>query len=316
MKIVVSEIIWPIGIDLIKQKNWTVVYDPDLWTDNEKLLFELEDADALIVRNQTKVDAKMMETAKQLKVIGRLGVGLDNIDLKAASERKVPVIFAKNANATSVSEYVISAMLSSNRSLNSASENVKNGKWNRRRYTGNEIYGKTLGLIGVGEIGHRVAKHAHMLGLNVLGYDPFITPYEFSVMESGIELVKLQDILIHSNFISLHVPLTDKTRNLIDADLMSKMKSTTWIINTSRGGIVNEKDLYKALQNKTISGAFLDVLEIEPPEKDHPLLGLDNCMITPHIAGLTEESQNRTSRLVANELIGELEGKVSLCRVK
>jgi D-3-phosphoglycerate dehydrogenase len=314
MKIVISELIWPNGIDLIKRKDWTSVYDPDLWKDREKLLFELKDADALIVRNQTKVNPELLNTAKQLKVIGRLGVGLDNIDLKATSEKDAAVVFAKNANATSVSEYVISAMFSSSRSLDAASIDVKNGDWDRKKHTGNEIYGKTLGLIGVGEIGHRVAKHARMLGLDVIGYDPFITPFEFPIMESGIDLVKLDDILNRSDFISLHVPLTPQTRNLINADLLSKMKPTAWIINTSRGKILNEKDLYKALQHKSISGAFLDVLKVEPPEKENPLLGLDNCVITPHIAGLTEESQLRTSKIVVDEVIGELEGKVSLCR--
>jgi D-3-phosphoglycerate dehydrogenase len=316
MKIVITELIWPIGIELLEQKKWTVIYHPELWKDQDKLSLELKDADALIVRNQTQVNAELLASANQIKVIGRLGVGLDNIDLKAASQKNVTVVFGKNANATSVAEYVISAMFSFNRLLDEGSRDVKSGNWNRKKFTGSEIYGKTLGLIGIGEIGHRVAKRAKALGLHVLGYDPYVTPFDFPVMESGIHLVRLEEILEQSDFISLHVPLTPATRNLINQELLSKMKSTACVINTSRGGIVNEDDLYIALQNNTISGAVLDVLEQEPPNKDHPLLHLDNCIITPHIAGLTEESQIRTSKMVAEEVIGELEGKVSLCRVR
>jgi D-3-phosphoglycerate dehydrogenase len=316
MKIVVTELIWSIGIQMLEQKGWTVIYDPELWKDQDKLTFELKHADGLIVRNQTQVNAGLLKSANQLKVVGRLGVGLDNIDLKAASEKDIVVVYGKNANATSVAEYVISSMFSCSRLLDEASKDVKNGNWDRKRFTGSEIFGKTIGLIGIGEIGHRVAMRARVLGLNVIGFDPYVTPFDFPVMESSIRLVSLEEVLEQSDFISLHVPLTEETRNLINKDSMSKMKPTAFIINTSRGGIVNEDDLYIALENKTISGAVLDVLEQEPPNKDHPLLHLDNCLITPHIAGLTEESQVRTSKMVADEVIGELEGKVSLCRVR
>lgn len=315
MKVVIAELNWPEGIQLLKQQDHTVVYDPELWKKVNHLKTELADADALIVRNQTQVNADLLKSAKRLKVIGRLGVGLDNIDLKTAEENNIPVVFAKNANAISVAEYVISALFSSTRLLSDASEDVKVGNWSRKKFTKNELYGKTLGLIGIGEIGHRVATRASALGLKVVGYDPFITPFDFPVMESGILPVQREEVLTQSDFISLHVPRTEQTHHLINKDAMDKMKSTSLIINSARGGIIHEADLYTALLNNTIGGAVLDVLETEPPESDMPLLGLQNCIVTPHIAGLTEESQVRTSEMVANEIIGELNGNVSLCRV-
>jgi D-3-phosphoglycerate dehydrogenase len=315
MKIVITELIWPIGIERLENMGWTVVYDPGLWKDSQGLAEQIQDADALIVRNQTQVTDELLEQGKGIKVVGRLGVGLDNIDLSAASVRNVVVVFGKNANATSVAEYVIGAIFTSIRSLTEASVDVKQGNWNRKRFTGGEISGKVLGLIGVGEISHRVAVRARALGMRVIGYDPFVSSYDFPVAESGVELVELEKLYSESDFISLHVPLTVQTRNMIDRDAMKRMKSSAYIINSSRGGIINEDELVYALENKVIAGAVLDVLEQEPPAADHPLMGLDNCIITPHIAGLTEESQVRTSELVANEVIHELEGRKSLCRV-
>jgi D-3-phosphoglycerate dehydrogenase len=315
MKIVISELNWPIGIELLEQRGWQVVYDPGLWSDRNRLRAELKDADALIVRNQTQVNKDLIDGLPKLKVIGRLGVGLDNIDLQLAKDRNLVVVYGKNANAASVAEYVIASLFVSSRLLPESSADVKNGGWNRKKYTGTEIYGKTIGLIGVGEIGHRVAVRAQALGMRVLGYDPFVAAYDFPFMESGIQPASLDEVLRHSDFISLHVPLTAQTRNLIDRHALGKMKTTAQLINTSRGGIINEDDLYLALAEKRIARAVLDVLEQEPPAKDHPLLHLRNCLITPHIAGLTEESQIRTSEMVANEVILELEGKTSLCRV-
>jgi len=315
MKIVISELNWPVGIELLLQKGWKVIYDPNLWSDNVRLSRELSDADALIVRNQTKVDKELLAHGGRLKVIGRLGVGLDNIDLQFASAHDIPIVFAKNANANSVAEYVVSAMLSYCRPLMEAATDVKEGKWNRKRFTRVEIYGKTLGLIGYGDVGHRVAIRAKALGMTVLGYDPFVGAYDFAVTESGIRPAPLEQLYRSADFISLHVPLTKQTVNLIHEGALQQMRPNVVLINSSRGGIINEHDLHKALQQNTISGAFLDVLGQEPPEPDHPLLALDNCWITPHIAGLTEESQVRTSEMVATEVIRELEGTPSLCRV-
>lgn len=172
MKVVITELNWPIGIEILQSKGWEIVYRPDLWKDRETLQHELVNADALIVRNQTKVDKELLSWDHQLKVIGRLGVGLDNIDLQATTERDIKVVFGRNANATSVAEYVIAAIFSFSRLLKEASEEVKAGNWDRKTYTGMEVYGKTLGLIGLGEIGHRVAARARAMGMHVVGFDP------------------------------------------------------------------------------------------------------------------------------------------------
>ncbi|OXM16295.1 hydroxyacid dehydrogenase [Paenibacillus herberti] len=315
MKAIITELNWPIGIELLQEQGWEVLYDPELWKDRERLQMELQNAEVIIVRNQTKVDAELLGWGNQLRVIGRLGVGLDNIDLQTAADRNIPIIFGKNANATSVAEYVISGLFASARFLHGADRDVKSGGWNRKKYTGVEVAGKTLGLIGVGEIGHRVAVRARALGLKVIGYDPFVAPYDFPAAESGIELVEMDRVLAESDYISLHVPLTAHTRHLFNREIFHKMKRTAIIINSARGGIIHEVELNEALENGVISGAILDVLEQEPPPPDHPLLKRPNCLITPHIAGLTEESQIRTAELVSNEIISEMEGKPSLCRV-
>jgi D-3-phosphoglycerate dehydrogenase/(S)-sulfolactate dehydrogenase len=316
MKIVITELNWPEGIEILEAKGWDVVYDPALWQDRARLRDELRNADALIVRNQTQVDAELLGWEHRLKVIGRLGVGLDNLDLPSAAARGIPIVYAKDANAISVAEYVLAGIFQFCRKLREGSADVKTGGWNRKLFTGEELYGKTLGLIGTGEIGHRVAARARAMGMHVIGFDPFVTPYSFAVMETGIEPVELDRLFRESDFISLHAPLTPDTRNLINADAFRRMKPSAVVINSARGGLVNEADLNAALERGTIAGALLDVLEQEPPPKDHPLFRHDNCIITPHIAGLTEASQQRTSRMVSVEVARELEGRPSLCRVR
>jgi D-3-phosphoglycerate dehydrogenase/(S)-sulfolactate dehydrogenase len=312
MKIVVSEFIWEEGLQILSEQG-DVVYDADLW--KKDLARELVDADALVVRNQTRVTREMIRGASRLKVIGRLGVGLDNIDLAAAREAGIPVVYARNANAISVAEYVFAAMLTFARRLEEATAHVKGGGWNRRLYTRMELYGKTLGLIGTGEIGTRLAHRAQAFGMKILGYDPFIPPYEVACTEFGVQLTDLETVLSRADFVSLHVPLNSATRNLINRETLALMKPSAYLINTSRGGVVNEDDLYHALKEGRISGAALDVLVQEPPQ-DSPLFKLDNVILTPHIAGLTEEAQVKTSVLVAQEVVKILRGEPSSCVVK
>ncbi|RSL33528.1 hydroxyacid dehydrogenase [Salibacterium salarium] len=307
MKVVISELNWPVGIDLLKEKGFDVIYDPELWKNREALEKEVEHADALIVRNQTQVDETLLRKGPQLKMVGRLGVGLDNIDLDALATFNVELTTAKNANAISVAEYVLSAMFHVTRPLKEASEDVKAGNWNRRRFTTGELYGKTLGMIGIGETGQRVAARAKALGLNVIGYDPFVKPYDYPVMETGIDTMEVEEVLKKSDFVSLHVPLTPQTKNLLNKDRMKQMKPNSWIINSSRGGVVNEDDLCDILKDQVIEGAFLDVIENEPIHENHPLLDIDQCYITPHIAGLTEEAQSRTSKMIAEAVIEKLD---------
>src|SRR5690606_30392483 len=175
--------------------------------------------------------------------IGRLGVGLDNIDLKGARERNIPVVSARNANATSVAEYVMAAMLDASRPLQAADADVREGNWNRKLFTGYELNNRTLGLVGMGEIAHRVAKRAKAFGMNVIGFDPFVAPFDHVVQETGIKQVDLEELLKTSDFISVHVPLTNGTRHLINRDNMRSMKDHAYIINSARGGIVHEGDL-------------------------------------------------------------------------
>lgn len=315
VKVIISELNWPEGIDIL-QEHAEVVYDQKLWEVRERLLEEVQSADILIVRNQTKVDKKLLSVARKLRVIGRLGVGIDNIDLEECKERNISVIYAKNANAISVAEYVISSILISNRNLLEATTDVKTGGWNRRRFTGMEVYGKTLGLIGLGEIGIRIATRAKALGINVIGSDPFLGPYDFAYAEVGVEAVSLEALLSRSDFISLHVPLTPKTRYLISEEELGRVKKDVTIINTSRGGIIQEEVLYTFLKDHPNAHAVLDVLEQEPPQSAHRLFQLDNVILTPHIAGLTEQSQQKTSVMIAQEVLNEIKHNTSTCKVK
>ncbi|MFB5265576.1 hydroxyacid dehydrogenase [Paenibacillus enshidis] len=315
MKIVIVEHITDSGLRILQDSGHEVQYDPELWADRERLEEAAASAQALIVRNQARVDASLLAEMEKRTVIGRLGVGLDNIDLDEAKRRGIAVIRAKNANASSVAEYVLAAIFTFTRPLLAASDDVKAGNWDRKRFGGHEVAGKTLGLIGVGEIGHRTAVRAKALGMKVVGSDPQLSAYDFAAAESGIRLAAMEEVLQNSDFISLHVPLLPETKGLIHQAAIEQMQPHAVLINTSRGGVVDEQALYEALLHKRIAGAMLDVLSAEPPDPNHPLLSLKNCIITPHVAGLTEEANHRTSTLVASELLKELQGVRSLCRV-
>lgn len=312
MRFLVPELIWPEGLEELEAAG-EVAYDPELWQRTEELIEGVTSADALIVRNQTQVDAALIEAAPSLKAIGRLGVGLDNIDLEAANSREIPVVFARKANATSVAEYVMAAIMLRSRNLFAADEDVKRGGWDRKRFTGSEIHRKTLGLVGVGEISHRVARRASAFGMRVIGNDPYVAPYDFPVAELGVEMAEMETLLSSSDFVSIHVPLNPDTKNLFSLETFRMMKPDAVLINTSRGEVVNETDLALALDEGIIGCAVLDVLEEEPPPEDQPLLGNDRVVITPHVAGLTEEAQVNTSVLVAREVIKVLRGEKSLC---
>ncbi len=210
----------------------------------------------------------------------------------------------------------MAAMLSCSRNLSAANEDVRCGHWDRRRFTGSELYGKCLGLIGVGEIAQRVARRASAFGMRLVGHDPYVAAYDYPVTEAGIRLVEMNTLLASADFVSLHVPLDRGTRGLFSLPVFEKMKRTAWIINTSRGGIIEETDLARALDEEMIGGAVLDVLEEEPATSDNPLLKRERAVLTPHVAGLTEEAQVRTSVLVAEEIVKVLQGKDSLCKVR
>lgn len=316
LKILVTEIMWNDGIEDLRKKGYKVDYDMELSRKRDELLKILPDYDAVIVRNETKVDTAFLDAAEQTRVIGRLGVGLDNIHVEEARARNIPVITARNANATSVSEYVMAAMLDASRPLTEADQDVKQGNWNRKLFTGNELNGRVLGLIGMGEIAHRVAKRAKVFGMEVIGYDPFVAPFDHVVQETGIEKVdQLGELLRASDFISIHVPLTSQTKYMMNHKTFGLMKPGAYLINSARGGLINEQAIVDAVTEKKIAGAYLDVLEKEPIDKHSALANIEAIKLSPHIAGSTVEAQSRTAMLIAAEVDKVLNGQASLCRV-
>lgn len=307
--IVVTELLAPPGPALLEASGRRVIAGEQLWKDTPRLLSILQDAEALIVRNQTQVTAQLLEAAPHLRVVGRLGVGLDNIDLAAARTRGVTVTAARNANAIAVAEYVLAAMLHVTRNLTAADASVRAGAWDRVHFGGNELWGRTLGLIGVGEIGRRVALRARAFGMHVIGYDPLVGPYDFAPAEQSITLLPLDDVLARADVVSLHVPLIAATRHLINAERLARMQPHATLINTARGGIVDETALLNALNSGQLHRAVLDVREIEPPPADDPLRTCDAVLLTPHIAGLTAQAQERTSQLVIADVLRVLAGE-------
>jgi D-3-phosphoglycerate dehydrogenase len=306
--IVVSEFIAPSGADLLAASGRKVISEPTLWREPERLQQALAEAEALIVRNQTQVTAHLLAQAPHLRVIGRLGVGLDNIDLVAARQRGIVVTAGRNANAIAVAEYVMAALLHDARDLATADASVRGGAWDRQRFGGFELWGRTLGLIGVGEIGRRVAKRARAFGMQVIGYDPLVGPYDFAPGEQEIALLALDEVLSHADAISLHVPLIPATRHLINAERLRLLRPNAILINSARGGIIDETALLEALNVGHLRRAVLDVREIEPPPLDDPLRACSSVILTPHIAGLTAEAQERTARLVVTDVLQVLAG--------
>lgn len=308
MSIIISEDLWwPISDSFLSKHD--VHYDATLVAKPDMLRAKMADATALIVRNKTNVNSDLLNHAKHLKIVGRLGVGLDNIDVLACRERGIQVVSARGCNATSVAEYVLACLFHHSRFLSRCSDNVKSGDWNRAFGTGQEIYQKTLGLIGVGDIGQRVAYRAKAFGMNVLAYDPFVFASSSLVQDLGVKLVGLDELLEQSHFASIHVPLTPQTRHLIGEAQLRLMRDDSVIINTARGGIVDESALYQVLVDSPERAAFLDVLEHEPPAADDLLLSLPNAMFTPHVAGVTKESSTRVAEFILQQVDHALDGK-------
>jgi D-3-phosphoglycerate dehydrogenase len=268
----------------------------------EELLHIVEDIDGMIV-GLDPISEKVIDKGKKLKVISKYGVGLDNIDLEAAKKNGVKVTFTPGANNESVADFAFSLMLSLSRSVNRLDKIVRNNDW--RKLIGTEIYGKTIGIIGTGAIGKGVAKRATGFNMEILGYD--IYPDKDFADGIGMNYVDKKTILEKSDFVSLHVPLTDEMYHFIDKKELDMMKDTAFLINTSRGGIVNEDALYNALKDKKISGAALDVFETEPPI-NNKLITLDNIILSPHCGASTVDATNRMGVMAAEGLISILEG--------
>jgi D-3-phosphoglycerate dehydrogenase len=310
-KILIAEDVTGSGIDRLKQK-YQVESDWDLWKKIPQLKDALRDADALLVRNQTKVNADLLAQARLLKIIGRAGAGYDNIDVEAASQVGVVVCYSPEENAVSVAEHVFGLLLALARKIPGADRSVKNGGWERKKYHGFELMGKTLGILGLGKIGFRVALRAKAFGMRLLAHDAYLSSTSLHVTESGATLVAMDQLLAESDFLSVHLPLTLETRGLLNRQSFSKMKPTAFIINTSRGEVLVEKDLALALQQGQLAGAALDVREKEPPAADSPLNGLDNVILTPHTAGLTYEAQEKVVEAIAEDVDRVLSGQPAL----
>lgn len=312
MRIVISEFIDDAAAASLA-RDFDVRYDAALVERPAELGVELRNADALIVRNRTRVDAVLLAAAPRLKVVGRLGVGLDNIDLAACAARRIDVIPATGANARSVAEYVIGVALLLRRQAYGASAAVAAGEWPRAALSkGRELAGSTLGIVGFGSIGRLVAELGNGLGLHVIGCDAAIAPDSAWWPEQNTVPRPLDELLREADIVSLHLPLTDETRRLLNARRLSLMKRDAILINTSRGGIVDEAALAASLRGGRLGGAALDVFEHEPLPAGSVLAGCPGLLLTPHIAGVTRESNARVSALVAGEVAAALARRGSI----
>ncbi|AYO30735.1 phosphoglycerate dehydrogenase [Biomaibacter acetigenes] len=303
MKILVSDDIAQEGIDILNQE-----YQVDVKTklSEDELVEIIGSYDALVVRSATKVTAKIMENSN-LKVIGRAGVGVDNIDLEAATKKGILVVNAPEGNTTAASEHTIALLMALARNIPEAVRSLKNKVWDRKRFMGIELNGKTLGVVGLGRIGREVAKKAIGLGMNILAYDPYIIKQQ--VENIDIKVVDLDSVLKEADFITFHVPLTKSTYHMVGEKEFSMMKDGVMLINCARGGIIDEEALYEALKSGKVAGCALDVFEKEPP-LESPLLDLPNLIATPHLGASTQEAQVSVAVDVAKDVIRALKGEM------
>lgn len=302
MKILVSEFMDEAAVGALRER-FDVLYDPTLVERRAELLARLAEVPALIVRNRTRVDAVLLAAAPKLRIVGRLGVGLDNIDVPACRARGIEVVPATGANALAVAEYVIATAMVLLRGAYLSTGQVMAGEWPRARLSeGRESAGKTLGLVGFGGIGRLTAKLAQALGMGVIAYDPLLPAADPVWAETGVGRRELDALLAEADAVSLHVPLTDETRGLLEGARLARMKPGAVLINTARGGIVDEAALARALREGHLAGAALDVFAQEPLHAGSPLAGAPNLILTPHIGGVTRESNARVSTLIAEKV--------------
>ncbi|MGB0579630.1 MAG: hydroxyacid dehydrogenase [Limisphaerales bacterium] len=296
-------------IDRLSER-YEVVNNPELFKDPNALKQAIADARSVILRNQTKLTADVLGAATNLRGIGRLGVGLDNIDVTKASEDGIVVVAPLNANAVSVAELAMGLMLSLARKLAAADRDTKAGGWNRKTFTGFELDGKTLAVCGFGRIGRMVATRAKAFGMNIVAFDPFVKTDDPGLKELGATLTdSVAGAVGCADIITVHMPLTDETKHVFNADMFRSMKPGAAFINTSRGGVVCEKDLVAALESGHLAGAGLDVRESEPPGKPSALESMDQVIVLPHIGAFTKEAQDRTYAAVASDLDRILQGE-------
>lgn len=302
MKILITEFMETKSVELLK-KNFDVTFDQELSKNHDKLKLLINNFDVLIVRNKTQVNKEILENTSRLKFIGRLGVGLDNIDTEYCKKNNIYVQPATGMNADSVAEFVIHASLSLLKNIPLMHQETLSGNWPRTSILSRELKGKKLGLLGFGLIAKKVSKLAKIFNSDIVAYDPFV---DSSIgNEFNTKLVSKRELFESSDIISIHLPLSDSTKNLLNYNAFKQMLKKPVIINSSRGSIINEKDLLRAYDEKLISGFALDVYEVEPVQKEflNSLKKSTNCILTPHIAGVTEESNTRVSEFIANAIL-------------
>ncbi|MBI5409008.1 MAG: phosphoglycerate dehydrogenase [Nitrospirae bacterium] len=301
MKVLVSDNISPKGVEILKKGGLDV--DVKTGLKPEELKAIIGEYDGLVVRSATKATAEIIEAAKNLKVIGRAGSGLDNVDKVAATKRGIVVMNTPGGNTVTTAEHTIALLFSMARQVPQATASMKQGKWEKKKFMGVELYNKTLGIIGLGNIGSHVAKIAMGMGMNIVTYDPYLSEEKAKTL--GVKVVSLDELIKTSDFITLHIPMTNETKNMINEKTLGMMKDGVRIINASRGGIVDEKALYDALKSGKVAAAALDVFEKEPPG-EAPLLELDNFICTPHLGASTEDAQENVALAVADQIVDYL----------
>ena len=306
MKILVAEPLAAAGIELLKaQPGWNIVI-----SNPKEYAQHLSDADALFVRSAVKVNAEVLAKAPKLRVIGRAGVGVDNVDLPAATAANVLVMNTPGGNAVAVAEHTLGFMLSMARSIPQASASTKSGKWEKKKFMGAELRGKTLGILGLGYIGQEVAKRARGFEMKIIASDPYANPK--IATDLGVSLVALDELYKHSDYITLHVAITNETNKMLDHAAFAKMKTGVRIVNCARGELIDDAALASAIQSGKVAGAAIDVFEIEPPPADNPLLALEPILATPHIGGSTGEAQEIVGVRIVEQVVDYLQRGVVL----
>jgi len=313
IKVLVADEVSDTGLQPLRDAGFTVAKRTKL--EPAELRDALSGCAGLVVRSETKVTADLMDSATTLRVVGRAGVGVDNIDVPAATERGIVVMNAPDGNTITTAEHTIALLIALARRVPQANSSLKAGHWDRKSFIGVELQGKTLGVIGLGRIGRTVAARARAFGMKIVAFDPFIAPEQARDLE--IELAPLNDLFAAADFITIHTPLTAETRGLISREAFGRMKQGVRIINCARGGLVDEGALYDAITSGTVAGAALDVFAEEPPSPNHPLLALDEVIATPHLGASTAEAQEGVAYTVAEQmrdylLSGALRGAVNV----
>ncbi|MDC0194229.1 D-2-hydroxyacid dehydrogenase [Candidatus Nitrosopelagicus sp.] len=304
--VLVCDQVNPVLNEILEKNGLKITYEPEITP--EQISEKIENFDVVIVRSRTKLTKDLIEKASKCKIIARVGVGLDNIDQNAAKEKEIRVINAVEGAMNAVAELVIGLMLSLAREIPRADREVRNGNWIKKELMGTELRGKYLGIVGLGNIGKRLGRLARALNMNIIGFDVVPIDDEFS-KEVGLMKADLDTLLASSDYVSLHVPLLDSTKHMINSAKMTSMKNTARIINTSRGGVIDEEALYEALKNGQLGGAALDVFEVEPATSNK-LATLPNFISTPHMGAQTKEAQSLAANVIAEKIIQILRGVI------